>query len=304
MSYISEILRKLLPWRWYKLLANGWMVVPAYYRTHLQDAEKYFDLALEDTDGKELLLMRKYGHILDKGLHRKDTESGHSKNIYLELKSKVERMKSVGLHDELTVKWAESKLRLYEKLQLADGTFTPLEGEKEICAISFEQIAELIKLRRSNRSFSNKLVSDDDVTKLIELVHWAANSCNKQPIELFVTNDPVIAKKCLKCFKGGTGFSEYIPSFWVFAADVRGYVWPSEMYLPTLDTSLGAQNVFLAATTLGISGTILSWGQKDEHEEKHLRNILNIPEYYSIIFGAVMGYAESTFIHPQRKTEE
>ena len=127
------------------------------------------------------------------------------------------------------------------------------------------------------------------------------NSCNKQPIRLFVANKPDLAKECLTCCKGGTGFSDYIPSFWVFAANVRGYVWPSEIYLPAIDTSLGAQNVFLAAHTLGISGTILSWEQKDAAEESKLRALLNIPQDYTIVFCAVMGYPEYGYVTPERK---
>lgn len=80
--------------------------------------------------------------------------------------------------------------------------------------------------------------------KLKETVNWASSSCNKQSIRIFATNDPTLAGQCLKCCKGGTGFSTFIPSFWVFTANVRGYVWPTEMYLPSIDTSLGAQNVF------------------------------------------------------------
>ena len=105
----------------------------------------------------------------------------------------------------------------------------------------------------------------------------------------------------MTCCKGGTGFSDYIPSFWVFAANVRGYVWPSEMYLPSVDTSLGAQNVFLAAHTLGISGTILSWAQKSKEEEAKLRSLLSIPNDYTIVFCAAMGYPEYGYVTPERK---
>lgn len=162
-------------------------------------------------------------------------------------------------------------------------------------------MSELIKQRRSNRFFREINLSDEIINQLSGLVNWAANSCNKQPIRLFITNTPSKANECLKCCKGGTGFSIFIPSFWVFAADSRGYVWPSEVYLPAIDTSLGAQNVFLAAQTLGITGTILSWAQKDKEEEARLRMLLDIPQEFIIIFCAVMGYASHNYLPPQRK---
>lgn len=304
MGIVSKVLRKILPWRWYKLLANGWIIVPAYYKTIIDDAEKNFDLSLGNSSGKDLMLMRKYGHILDKGLHLQDATPGHSKTIYLELKKKIKALEKDGYSNEPTVKWAKKKLEYYEILQNDSKNFKPLEGDSPKCDISFNEIESLIKQRRSNRSFSTQPITNEEIEKLGHLVHWAANSCNKQPIVLFVTNKPIKAAQCLNCCKGGTGFSDYIPSFWVFAADIRGYVWPTEIFLPTLDTSLGAQNIFLAASTLGISGTILTWAQKDKKEEKQLRLLMNIPEYYSIIFCAVLGRANHTFIHPTRKVEK
>ena len=64
-------MRALLPRKLYKLIANGAIIVPAYYKDIIADAETNFDLSLEDTDDKAILLMRKYAHIIDKGLHRK-----------------------------------------------------------------------------------------------------------------------------------------------------------------------------------------------------------------------------------------
>jgi nitroreductase len=297
----GRLIRGLFPRKWYKLIANGCMIVPKYYKTIIGDAESYFDLAAGEHVNKDIMLMRKYGHILDKGLHRRDIAPGHSRNYYVLLKDLVDKLSSSEFASDPTYLWACEKLSKYESLQENPEKFLPLESELRESNISYDELFALIKSRRSNRFFLEKEVSDDIIDKLKEIVNWAANSCNKQPIRLFVANNPNLAKECLTCCKGGTGFSDYIPTFWVFAANVRGYVWPSEMYLPAVDTSLGAQNVFLAAHTLGISGTILSWAQKDNEEEIKLRRLLNIPEDYSIIFCAVMGYPEYGYVTPERK---
>ena len=246
--------------------------------------------------------MRKYGHIIDKGLHRRDIAPGHSCPYYLLLKTLADKLSTTEFASDPTYLWACDKLVQYEALQQQSESFIPLEDPIVPSNISYEDLLELIKARRSNRFFLEKEISDEVVSKLKETVNWAANSCNKQPIQLFITNNPTLAKECLACCKGGTGFSEYIPSFWVFAANVRGYVWPSEIYLPAVDTSLGAQNVFLAAHTLDISGTILSWAQKDAAEDARLRKLLDIPSDYSIIFCAVMGYPEYGYVTPHRKS--
>lgn len=295
------MLRGICPRKLYKLVANGFIIIPKYYKTIIDDAEAYFDIAEENNINKDIMLMRKYGHILDKGLHRRDIAPGHSQNYYIQLKELVDKLSSSEYSSDTTYKWACQKLAMYENLQKNPDSFKPLEARIENTGVSYEQLFELIKSRRSNRFFIKKEISDEIVNKLKETVNWSANSCNKQPISLFVTNNPVLAKECLTCCKGGTGFSNFIPSFWVFAANVRGYVWPSEMYLPTVDTSLGAQNVFLAAQTLGISGTILSWAQKSKEEDLKLRTLLHIPNDYAIIFCAVMGYPEYGYQTPERK---
>ena len=64
---IGALLRRLLPFKLYKLIANGFIVIPAYYKTVIQDAENYLDCSLQENDKKEMMLLRKYAHIIDKG---------------------------------------------------------------------------------------------------------------------------------------------------------------------------------------------------------------------------------------------
>ena len=47
-------MRALLPRKLYKLIANGAIIVPAYYKDIIADAETNFDLSLEDTDDKAI----------------------------------------------------------------------------------------------------------------------------------------------------------------------------------------------------------------------------------------------------------
>jgi nitroreductase len=156
-------------------------------------------------------------------------------------------------------------------------------------------------LRRSDRSFLTKSVDNETLKKLAPAVNWAASSCNKQPIVLFATTNPEIAKACLKCCKGGTGFSDFIPAFISFTADMRGYYLPDEAYLPSIDVALGAQNFFLAAKTMGLSGCCLSWALKDQKEDAQLRKLLAIPDFAQIIFNVVIGYPSKSSVTPARK---
>lgn len=92
MNISGKLLRKFIPYRWYKLLANGFIVVPKYYKNAIEELEQCFDLSLEDHINKDLMLMRKFGHIIDKGLHREDAAPGHSKVYYNDLKELVKKV--------------------------------------------------------------------------------------------------------------------------------------------------------------------------------------------------------------------
>ena len=295
---IGKFIKRLLPLSWYKLIANKPLLVPRYYRRLIQENERYFDLAGQDSVGKDLLLMRKYAHIVDKGVQRKDAVPGHSRDCLNDLRKILSSLPD-SCRDEPTVQWARGVVEQYERLQ--EGSLEPVFHPVPKPAVGYEELCRLIRQRRSNRCFSPETIAPDIAEKLIAVANWAPSSCNKQPIKCFYTLDQKQAKKGLECCKGGTGFCGAIPSFWVFCADCRGYVWPTEAYLPYIDVSLGVQNLFLAATALGISGTILSWAQHDSNEEKEVRSLLNIPDYEIIVVCAILGYAEYQYNPPVRK---
>ena len=305
-KHFKNFIIKILGRKRIEFIRSRPFFVHGKYRGIIQDVENY-SLIIENSFDKNpelsILLIRKFAHILDKGLHRSDVGPGHSGIIAKELENNLNVLlksnKELYLRDT-TVLWAIEKLAIYNKLQ-RDGEIIELKDKRETPLFDFDLFFELIKSRRSNRQFSDKLLSDELITKLAQTVNWAPSSCNKQPVKLFVTNNPLMAKECLKQCKGGTGFSEHIPCFVAFCADMRGYYLPDEMFLPAIDVSLGAENFFIALNCFGISGTALSWALKDRNEELILREILNIPEGFQIIFNAVIGYAEKSYLQPIRK---
>ena len=304
---LKYIVKKILPWKLYKLVTNGFCIVPAYYRAAISDLEKYFDLSLENNEGKDVLLARKYAHIVDKGMHSDNVSVGHSGLYYQLLKSKMEKLDSATLVNDPSLIWVKDRINKYETLQTEGAANFPLGTLSELLSnkddLSCENLVELIKFRRTNRSFKEMLLSSEDVNKMLEVVHWSASSCNKQPIKVFYSLEPSLNSKGMQCCKGATCFSSFVPGFFVFCADSRGYVWPLEYQLPSIDVSLGAQNFFLVGTTLGISGSILTWSQKTKEDEIHLRTLFQIPDHYIIVFCAAMGYAKRISQTPSRKKE-
>lgn len=304
---IKKIILKLFGRERIEFLRSKPFLVHGKYKKIIDELEGYSKIIRKDY-GKNpelsILLARKFAHIIDKGLHRKDVTKGHSKSIAIELEKNLKIIEDNGTESDLldeSVLWAKEKLNLYNELQ-DFGEINELMEVVSKPAIQFESFFELLKARRSNRQFLEKTVEDEILRKLAETVNWASSSCNKQPIKLFATTNPELAKKCLLQCKGGTGFGDFIPVFVSFTADMRGYYLPDEAYLPEIDSSLGAQNFFVSATLFNLSVTGLSWALKEENEEKKLRDILQIPAHFKIIFNTVIGYAEKEYIQPKRKS--
>ena len=303
---IKQLLKKFIPklfgnkiFEFFQLINSKPFLVNGHFYEHIRDINNFikYQKNPQKSPKKNIHLIRKYAHMLDKAMHRDDFVKGHSKLIKKDLNEYLSKETD---KKDPSVLWAIEKNKNFELYQKKD-IIKPLGKIPSKSQLSFNQVSTYIKSRRTNRHFQEKMVSDSLLEDLASLANYAASSCNKQPIKLFISNNPEISKECLKYCKGGTGYGDYIPVFISFCAEMDGYLLPKEMFLPSIDVSLGAQNFYLAAHSLGLSGSILSWAQKDDLEEMHLRNILNIPLNAQIIFNGVLGYAKKEYLAPKRK---
>lgn len=299
---LKKLLINILGRKRIEFIRSKPFVVNGKYRYIINDLEKYSEIIKKNYGSDpalSLLLVRKFGHILDKGLHRTNLQKGHSNNVVEELSKNIQ-IAEIGFSNDPTIKWAKGKLAKYNELQIS-GKLEPLFQSKNKSNISYEDLFELLQCRRSNRSFLSKTIDVEILEKLATTVNWAPSSCNKQPIVIFATSNPKIAMQCLSYCKGATCFDDFIPAFAVFTADMRGYFLPDEAYLPFIDVSLGAQNFLIAAESLGLSCCIMTWAQKTNNDEQELRKVLNIGEEFQIIFNAVIGYPKKNSMAPARK---
>ncbi|PCJ57486.1 MAG: hypothetical protein COA79_15760 [Planctomycetota bacterium] len=299
---IGAIVRKVISKKAYRILRFFPLMVPSYYKNYINYIEEMIDIQQRDKDTEDVavLFLRKNAHILDKGLQRKDFEQGHGQENYKKAVHFLSKISSPQLLEDHSVKWSIGKIKEYEARQMDESIDVNLEQED--FRGNYDDILRLMKSRRSSRNYLSKKVEESELIKVMEAINWASSSCNKQPIKIFATIKPELIKKCLSQCKGATGFGDHVPAFMTCCADMRGYVLPSEMLLPMIDSSLGMQNAVLAAHTLGLSTTLLSWAQKDEEEERLLRELLGIPAHYAIIFNLAMGYPSIIAPTPKRKS--
>ena len=304
-SYIGKALRILLPSKWIRIAKNP-LLVPGYYKQFVEESERAIDIVscrenLEDGYWESVL--RKQAHILDKGLWACDFEPGHGKTYRLQAENAIGNISSSKISSDESLQWAINVINDYDKSQEIGSSSCNTDQSPEI-SFDFDCFNKLVKSRRSIRAFKEQTIEKDVFEKMLETGIWAPSSCNKQTLRIFASNNPELASQCLSTCKGGTCFSEFIPGFICFAADLRPYVMPDEMWLPQVDVGMASQNICLAATALGLSITPLSWCQHDADEEKKLRDLLNIPSYCRIIVNGVVGYPAVISSIPERKKFE
>ncbi|MBN1346439.1 MAG: nitroreductase family protein [Phycisphaerae bacterium] len=297
--------RGILPAEWIQRLRDP-VLAPGYCRRLIQELETAVTLAAKPDpldDDYWTAVLRKYAHIVDKGLQRPDAEAGHGREACQQAASALAKITLPTALRDSSVHWAIERLRDYERLQSGQDLPTA-ERECETREMEYDGLLASIKARRSARSFRRRSVDTETVGKVVEAALWAPSSCNRQTIKVFGTHDADLASACMATCKGATCFGEYVPCFLAFCADVRPYVMPAEAWLPHVDVALGTQNSCLAADSLGLSLTLLSWCHRSDDEERRLRELLDIPPHCGIALCGAMGYPDKSGPAPLRKPVE
>lgn len=285
--------------RFYRSKVGRYLFFYRYYRNVINVVER--SLSYSSSDSKRLCAdFRRLTHIVDKGLRRNDFEKGRSRQAYENAKKILEKITEIKGKEDNSIEWGKEVLREYSMRQLQKQ----IEVKPEIRSIkkcSYEELVNTIHSRRSIRRYKKQRISDEKMRKIVEVVNWSPSSCNRQTAFVFMTNSSELSAECLSCCSGKSGFSEYIPAFFTFCANVLPYDMPHEVTIPYIDVSLGVQNCNLVAHSLGISITLLSWAKHGAEEEARLRALLNIPDHFEIIINGVAGYPAQYVEAPSRK---
>ena len=299
---MKKVVTDIFPRKWSRIL-KGLVIVPGDYGKMVRGLEDVIDLcqnqaALDDEYWCSVL--RKYTHILDKGLQQCDCEPGHSSQVYRSALDALAHVKSDETRSDPSFVWAVTRISEYEHLQSHGCVSCGAPGiPQTLC--TYDHLVDAIKTRRSIRTLKPVPVDEDTILNVFEALVWSPTSCNRQTAKAFIATEQSLVRACLSTCAGATGFSEFVPCFVSFCADLRPYGLPDEMMLPTLDAGLGIQNCCLLAHSLGLSITLLSWALHTQSEERELRRLLGIPGHHQIVANAVIGYPQVGAPVPSRK---
>jgi glycosyltransferase involved in cell wall biosynthesis len=303
-KFLGKAIRAFLPARWIRILRDP-VLLPGYYKNLAHEIEPMLDsVQTRHNNAPEYLtaMLRKYVHILDKGLDRPDFEPGHSKQWYKAAAAALDELGN-NYDSDPSVTWAKEKVLEYEQRQINPARPESRE-QKRVSEEDYHTLIRMIKERRSVRDYATRPIEIDKLKIIIEALNWSPTSCNRQPAKAFIANEPELVRQCAQTCAGATCFSGEGACFISFCADMRVYNLPDEYLIPDLDLGLGIQNCLLVAHALGLSMTLLSWAQHTREDDAKLRNLLGIPSHYRIVVNSLSGYPAHVAETPPRKTLE
>lgn len=153
---------------------------------------------------------------------------------------------------------------------------------------------ECIKTRRSIRKYASKKVSDEILKELIDCARHAPISHGAQSWEFVLVKDKAAKERLSKIHKWG-GFVKDAQAVIVVCYDkTRLKFSPSDV----INSSLAAQNILLAAHSLGLGACWVFVKDFDDPDvEQNAKELLNIPENAGVLCMIPIGYPDEKPAH-------
>ncbi len=146
---------------------------------------------------------------------------------------------------------------------------------------------EVIKLRRSIRSFEDRRVPGDMVEELLRAAMQAPSAKNQQPWRFMVLEDRELLDKLAEGLTYGKMLAQ-APLALLMLADTRDLASPDRW---PQDLAAATQNVLLQATGLGLASVWVSL-YPDDGREGHVKKLLDLEEHLVPFSIVALGYSE------------
>jgi nitroreductase len=299
---------------YYSLLSNS------FYREHraVLSGKWHFSKS-KSKPGTTSYLLRRNVHRIEKGLIAKPFRDVFAKSYIVETVQLLSaQLKNHQLPDSISgeQQWAYDVLTayfsivgsesvidkarsLFEKLPVVDQK-NKVPYKRKISTkpdITFEQILELSKYRRSVRWYRQEKVPRGLVDKAIKVASYAPSACNRQPFKYLIFDNKITVSKISAIPMGTTGFSNNFPGIIVLVGDLSAYPEERDRHLIYIDGSLSAMAFMYALETLGVGSCAINWPDIRE-KEKEAEKVLNLKKHQRIIMFISYGYPDPEGLIP------
>lgn len=157
--------------------------------------------------------------------------------------------------------------------------------------VSYEQLHDLFKQRRSVRWYIDKPVELADLNKAIDIATQAPSACNRQPFQFYTVLTKNKAKKIAECAMGTVGFADNLPAVIAVVGDLSAYPSERDRHVIYIDGGLVSMQLMLALETVGLSSCPINWPDI-EKRERMLDAELDLEKHQRTIMLLAVGYAD------------
>ena len=257
--------------------------------------------------------LRRSVHRLEKGLVMKPRRAVFGEQFIVPLVKQLELGTRQGGIDAGEKKWAEDVLQSYftsvshtpavrsakkafDSLALSPyedggGAFSPYSASaRPELKVSYEDLYDLAKRRRSVRWFQPQEVSKDLVEAAIAVASQSPSACNRQPFSVFAAMQPGLAGQVAACAGGTAGWASNIPCTLVLVGDLSAYRWERDRHLIYTDSALFSMSLMFALETLGLATCCINWPD-EEHAERKLAKLIGLSTHQRPVMLMAVGYA-------------
>lgn len=153
---------------------------------------------------------------------------------------------------------------------------------------------EVIKSRKSVRSYSNKSVVRHLINQIVDSGRLAATARNEQPWEFIVTHNRKTLEKIAELCPNGSFARDADFIIAVFSKDTKYYI---------EDCSAATQNMLLTIEALRLGGCWIAGDKKPYVED--MKQLFGVPQGYKLVSMISAGYPKDPNApHSKRKLEE
>lgn len=164
------------------------------------------------------------------------------------------------------------------------------------------EVLQIIKSRRSIRSFTEQQVKEEDLQAILEAGQYAPNGVGNQPWYFIVVQNKKLLEALsdaskqvaknhkIEFFRKLANNKEFhafhrAPTVVIVAGDEQTPCSPA-------DCAAATQNILLAAQALGLGACWINYGLFvfDGEESTHYKKLLNIPEGFKPLYSVALGY--------------
>ena len=154
-------------------------------------------------------------------------------------------------------------------------------------------LENIIRRRRSIRSFGKEEISDEKFLKVIMAGSYAPSSCNAQPVNFITIKDKLLVRNLMDAAIGAKGWEDTVPYAILVLTDSRHYKPFIQHVIMYQDIAAAIQNCLLMAEVQDLSACWVSLSSDNNtFNQEKIYKLFNIPEY--MIIGGVIAIGETS----------